>query len=117
MIADRDLHHEPDRTVRPVDARAPASADRVECPRCGKTYQAGAVVDGPTDYCELVYCHATTRKLYCDHCDVVICWAERWDPIRRRLTGEVVIGPGYLKGACVQRFLAEHPEARGVEQT
>lgn len=104
-------------TVEPADCTAPPSAGRVECGVCGKTFTQGAVVTSRQMWWSAEHqTFCKHRRLYCDHCDHLVTWLESCDA-KGRLTGAVVMGPGYVKHAkAIAAFLRKHPSARGVSQ-
>ena len=109
--------HCPLTTVGATEHQQPApSADRVECPICGKSYAGGAIVNAKPEPNFEWCCLSVTRRCYCDHCNVVIIWREQCD-INGRTCGTVLGEPGILKKhETIERFLRDHPQAAGVAQ-
>lgn len=121
----------PIETVDAVECVARPSAERIEC-RCGKCFAGGAVVSRYIGIHPYEDCYFAQRQLYCDHCNHIITWLERIEPrsiedvlIKSvtstptiadfRFTGAMLSGPGYItQRKVIQRFLSNHPEARGV---
>ena len=110
----------PVETIDATEARTSGgepSSGRVECVICGKTYVASAIVldDIRTTNAGGGAMSVGRCRLYCDHCHKVIEWrAEAWEglPTRNVYGGHQVIADPVK----VRAFLAEHPEAAGVEQ-
>lgn len=107
----------PPRTVERTESPAKPSTQRVECGKCEKLYLGGAIVNHPVqhdpDQGEMVM----IRAIYCDHCDHLQTWVEAVDH-NDRPTGYIFEGPYYITARDkVDRFLREHPEARGVSQS
>jgi hypothetical protein len=105
-------------TVEPADCVALPSAGRVECGVCSKTFCASAVVDDakPT-WMRSTRCWSVTRRLHCDHCQHIQCWAEEVKLVADGFypTGLVLMGPGFVRGRrALERFLRQHPQAAGV---
>jgi hypothetical protein len=110
--------HAPLATVEPADHRQVKAGHNVECPVCGKSFAAGALVDSAREF---VYAYRAakytgpmiTRRLYCDHCDHIIIrdFAVAQD-------GRILdpIGDYGLRNEprVIERFLRDHPNAAGV---
>lgn len=112
------LKHEPLSTVEPTEHRQQrASAERIECEHCGKTFAGGAVVNGPVVRCPITLAYSRSRKLYCDHCDLIQHWHQACDRDGAFLP-TVVMKPAFYRNATrINRFLRAHPEAAGVAQS
>lgn len=128
------LRFEPLATVGPTEHRQAApSAERIDCPTCGKTFVGGVIVtEWPGRYLAEHGAWGVVRKLYCDHCDHVLCWMEALQGgtvhTDVNAAGDILAIDGRLSGqwlmriarvrtpAVVARFLTQHPEAAGVSQ-
>jgi hypothetical protein len=63
-------------------------------------------------------CLVQLRRFYCDHCHAIVSWLEEIDSDLACLTGQIVSGPGVIRGQReIDRFLKQFPRARGIEQS
>lgn len=94
-----------------------ASAQRVECPQCQKSYVGAATVNGEPQYDQQKRIFKMTRWAYCDHCNHLIAWDQATDSEGKHL-GEVFASSLTIIDAppAVENFLKRHPELKGVEQ-
>lgn len=141
-----NLAYVPDSTVERVDYEGPPSAERVQCATCGKVFCGGAVVNDPLEaekwFKEIEEFrtnleHAlrrfdrdafAVRVLHCDDCEHLQVWTQivnfPWASIvlMRPMPdyGDVITQPCIIRNEprkpWVDRFLANHPEAKGVMQ-
>ena len=109
-------------TVEPSECRQPfASARRVVCDKCGKTYCEGAVVAAPTNDPDLYArfgSHTALMTLYCDHCNHLQRWLQPCDAQGNLYQPPLELDlPSFITDArLVNKFLALHPQAAGVAQ-
>jgi hypothetical protein len=107
------------------ECQAARSDQRFECPECGKTLLASAIVTYmPPKFSVEFGQYTVERRAYCDHGNLLICWEQATDSIGDRL-GEV-LGKGKAGSlkkfhvtsnvATIQRFLKAFPQARGIQQ-
>jgi hypothetical protein len=93
------------------------SAETIECPCCSKVFlRSAAVGDEPAIWPQHQQ-HAVFCRLYCDHCNAMVCWLQASNASGTRL-GEV-LGKGAAlvrDPEIVEQFLAAHPESAGVLQ-
>lgn len=62
-------------TRRDADAAQPqASAERVHCGKCGKTFSGGQIVNQGAEFSARAQAFICARSCYCDHCDHVFSW-------------------------------------------
>jgi len=113
------------RTVSPTEhAQKLALRDRAECPVCGKTFMGGAVVredQAPITGAPLNgYLGACTLlTLHCDHCDHLVTQLHAMEGGR---VGQPIAEYGLIPSntprgrRTIDKFLTEHPEAKGVAQ-
>lgn len=94
----------------------------IPCAKCEKPVFESAVVTGPLQHDDLGaggienqwFRH---RWLYCDHCNHIQHWLQAADA-DGNLFNSIYVGPGFIRNQKnIDQMLAEHPEARGVEQT
>ena len=99
-------------TVEPAECQAPPSAERVQCPVCGKVFGGGAVVNADPLWMMPEKIRVMPRRFFCDHCAHVVCWSQE---LRDDGSfGERVSEPIMLTGKAAAEWLKKHPEAAGV---
>lgn len=104
-------------TVERSECVAAPSAQRVECPECGKTFCGGSVVkEPPHDWSREHGCYLANRTLYCDHCHHLVKWIQATDDMGFN-AGAAVGEPTITRDRrIIDQFLRDHPQAAGVMQ-
>ena len=92
------------------------TSERGECPECHKEFCASAVVDGPMTRDPLTRRQHRSRMLYCDHCEHLVHFVQLFQD--DGTPGPLLCQPAIYRSADrVAKFLRDHPEAAGVEQS
>ena len=107
----------PRETVPATECCQQVSAETAECPVCQKAFRGGSIVtDKAVEFDPAIGSHFRLRKLFCDHCTHIVYWLQACTA-DGRLVPQLLGGPGFYRSpARIEKFLAEHPEAAGVEQ-
>jgi len=105
-------------TLRPrLRHTSQAEREQVECPQCGKTFVAAAVVTDAIEQDPLSFEYFRPRRLYCDHCNHLVYWHQSCTR-GGSLVNVILSGPAILRDpGKIDRFLRTHPEAAGVLQS
>jgi primosomal protein N' len=93
-----------------------ASREIVSCPTCDRSVSGAHVIHGKPIFNAEHRTPALVRSAYCPHCRHVWHWLQACNDIGERL-GLVLSGPGLMRTPrLVERWLAKHPTAAGVEE-